>query len=37
MSGLGRQATDIDLHARNILRVMRTMINALLSKHSGQT
>jgi len=36
MSGLGGQATDIDLHAKEILR-MRTMINALLAKHSGQT
>src|SRR3954451_13591720 len=36
MSGLGGQATDIDLAAKEILR-MRTMINALLAKHSGQT
>jgi ATP-dependent Clp protease protease subunit len=35
MSGLGGQATDIDLHAKEILR-MRTTINTLLSKHSGQ-
>jgi ATP-dependent Clp protease protease subunit len=35
MSGLGGQATDIDLHAKEILR-MRTTINALLAKHTGQ-
>ncbi len=35
MSGLGGQATDIDLHAKEILR-MRTTINTLLAKHSGQ-
>ena len=36
MSGLGGQATDIDLHAKEILR-MRTVINQLLSQHSGQS
>src|SRR5258708_28784815 len=35
MSGLGGQATDIDLHAKEILR-MRMTINTLLAKHSGQ-
>src|SRR6516162_2901061 len=35
MSGLGGQATDIDLHAKEILR-MRSTINQLLSKHTGQ-
>jgi ATP-dependent Clp protease protease subunit len=35
MSGLGGQATDIDLHAKEILR-MRMVINKLLSQHSGQ-
>jgi len=35
MSGLGGQATDIDLHAKEILR-MRLTINTLLAKHSGQ-
>ncbi len=35
MSGLGGQATDIDLHAKEILR-MRTTINSLLAKHTGQ-
>jgi ATP-dependent Clp protease protease subunit len=35
MSGLGGQATDIDLHAKEILR-MRTTINQLLAKHTGQ-
>jgi ATP-dependent Clp protease protease subunit len=34
MSGLSGQATDIDIHAKEILR-MRTVINALLSQHSG--
>jgi ATP-dependent Clp protease protease subunit len=36
MSGLGGQATDIDLHAKEILR-MRTTINKLLAKHTGQS
>jgi len=35
MSGLSGQATDIDIHAREILR-MRASINRLLAKHSGQ-
>src|SRR6266853_1011253 len=35
MSGLGGRATDIDLHAKEILR-MRMTINTLLAKHSGQ-
>jgi ATP-dependent Clp protease, protease subunit len=35
MSGLSGQATDIDIHAREILR-MRTVLNALLAKHTGQ-
>jgi ATP-dependent Clp protease protease subunit len=35
MSGLSGQATDIDIHAKEILR-MRTVINGLLSLHSGQ-
>src|SRR5437868_15060544 len=35
MSGLGGQATDIDLHAKEILR-MRLTINHILAKHSGQ-
>jgi len=35
MSGLSGQATDIDIHAREILR-MRAVINGLLAKHSGQ-
>src|SRR3984893_18384687 len=34
MSGLSGQATDIDIHAKEILR-MRTVINALLAQHSG--
>ncbi|HKZ53822.1 MAG TPA: ATP-dependent Clp endopeptidase proteolytic subunit ClpP [Candidatus Acidoferrales bacterium] len=35
MSGLSGQATDIDIHAREILR-MRAAINKLLVRHSGQ-
>ena len=35
MSGLGGQATDIDIHAREILR-MREITNQLLAKHTGQ-
>jgi ATP-dependent Clp protease, protease subunit len=36
MSGLSGQATDIDIHAREILR-MRSVINQLLAEHSGQS
>ena len=36
MGGLSGQATDIDIHAREILR-MREITNQLLAKHSGQT
>lgn len=36
MSGLSGQATDIDIHAREILR-MREVINELLAKHTGQS
>ena len=35
MSGLSGQATDIDIHAKEILR-MRQVINRLLANHSGQ-
>ena len=35
MSGLSGQATDIDIHAKEILR-MRTVLNKLLAHHSGQ-
>lgn len=35
MSGLSGQATDIDIHAREILR-MRSVINNLIAKHTGQ-
>jgi ATP-dependent Clp protease protease subunit len=35
MSGLSGQATDIDIHAKEILR-MRSVINRLLADHSGQ-
>lgn len=35
LSGLSGQATDIDIHAKEILR-MRTVINQLISLHSGQ-
>ncbi len=35
MSGLGGQATDIDIHAREIIR-MRTRLNEILVEHTGQ-
>ena len=35
MQGLGGQATDIDIHAREILR-MRERMNEILAFHSGQ-
>jgi len=35
MSGLGGQASDIDIHAKEILR-MRERLNEILSTHSGQ-
>jgi ATP-dependent Clp protease protease subunit len=35
MSGLSGQATDIDIHAREILRLRESM-NKILSKHTGQ-
>jgi ATP-dependent Clp protease protease subunit len=35
MAGLSGQATDIDIHAKEILR-MREVINKLLAMHSGQ-
>ncbi len=36
MSGLGGQATDIDIHAKEILRI-RALLNEILSEHTGQT
>jgi ATP-dependent Clp protease, protease subunit len=36
MSGLSGQATDIDIHAKEILR-MRSVMNRLLADHSGQS
>ena len=36
MSGLAGQATDIDIHAREILR-MRKNLNVLLASHTGQS
>ena len=36
MSGLAGQATDIDIHAKEILR-MRSRINEILSTHTGQS
>ncbi len=36
ISGLAGQATDIDIHAREILR-MREKLNQIMAKHSGQT
>ena len=35
MGGLSGQATDIDIHAREILRI-REITNKLMSKHTGQ-
>ena len=35
MTGLGGQATDIDIHAREILR-MRARLNEILAQHTGQ-
>ena len=35
LSGLAGQATDIDIHAREILR-MRQSLNSLLADHTGQ-
>lgn len=35
LSGLSGQATDIDIHAKEILR-MRQVLNELLAKHTGQ-
>ncbi|MGH9542873.1 MAG: ATP-dependent Clp endopeptidase proteolytic subunit ClpP [Terriglobales bacterium] len=35
MGGLSGQATDIDIHAREILR-MREITNQMLAKHTGQ-
>ena len=35
MTGLGGQATDIDIHAREILR-MRQRLNEILRHHTGQ-
>jgi ATP-dependent Clp protease protease subunit len=35
MSGLSGQATDIDIHAKEILR-MRSVLNGMLAMHSGQ-
>jgi ATP-dependent Clp protease protease subunit len=36
MGGLSGQATDIDIHAREILR-MRDITNQLLAKHTSQS
>ena len=36
MSGLSGQATDIDIHAKEILR-MRSVINQIYSNHCGQS
>ncbi|MBN2432271.1 MAG: ATP-dependent Clp endopeptidase proteolytic subunit ClpP [Acidobacteria bacterium] len=36
MSGLSGQATDIDIHAREIIR-LRQMTNEILARHTGQT
>jgi ATP-dependent Clp protease, protease subunit len=34
--GISGQATDIDIHAREILRI-REQMNQLMAKHTGQT
>ena len=36
MTGLGGQATDIDIHAKEILRI-RARLNEILSGHTGQS
>jgi len=36
MSGLQGQATDIEIHAKEILR-MRTILNKILAGHTHQT
>jgi ATP-dependent Clp protease protease subunit len=36
MSGLAGQAADIDIHAREILR-MRARLNEILAHHTGQS
>ena len=35
MGGLSGQATDIDIHAREILRI-RASLNEIMAKHTGQ-
>ena len=35
MGGLQGQATDIDIHAKEILR-LRSILNRILSSHTGQ-
>jgi ATP-dependent Clp protease, protease subunit len=35
LSGLQGQATDIDIHAKEILRI-RTILNKILARHTGQ-
>ena len=36
LHGLGGQASDIDIHARNIIR-LRTRLEQILANHTGQT
>jgi ATP-dependent Clp protease protease subunit len=36
MGGLSGQATDIDIHAREILRI-REITNNLIARHTGQS
>ena len=36
MSGLGGQATDIDIHAKEIL-YLRAKLNEIMAKHTGQS
>ncbi len=36
MSGLSGQATDIDIHAKEILRTRAALESSLLAHHTGQ-
>jgi ATP-dependent Clp protease protease subunit len=36
LGGISGQATDIEIHAREILK-LREQMNTILSKHTGQT
>ena len=36
ISGLQGQASDIDIHAKEVLK-MKSLVNSILSKHTGKT